>query len=100
LGSGLNLKKDEIKAPAASTPATPAKSAERFVVQVASYREKKDADAALEKLSAKGLAAYVTEVHSAEKGVWFRVRIGKHLTREEADDLAETAGQGAIVTAE
>lgn len=105
LGSGMNLKKEEKKpAPAApasaAAPAATAAPPGKFLVQIASYREKKEAEKIQEKLSSKGLAAYVVESKSAERGVWYRVRVGKHLSRDEADDLAETAGNGAIVVSE
>ncbi|MBJ6727521.1 SPOR domain-containing protein [Geomesophilobacter sediminis] len=124
LGSGMNPKKDDKKSNAVTTvpvaapaPADAAGGAAgapsaagaagaakeggtRYVVQTASYRDKKEAEAAREKLSGKGLAAYVVESNTPEKGLWFRVRIGKHLSREEAKGLAGNAGQGAIVVAE
>lgn len=93
-------------APAAPVPApAPAASAKsesaaRFVVQVASYREKQEAVIAQAKLSAKGVAVYLVESHVADKGVWYRLRVGRHLTRAEAGELAGKTGKGAIVVPE
>jgi septal ring-binding cell division protein DamX len=121
MGSGLNLKKPE---PAQSAPrpapvAAPAPVAEpaagapeaaeekkekkeaagRFVVQVASYREKPEADRAQVKLAGKGVAAYLQESKVADK-LWFRIRVGRHLTHAEADELAAKLGKGAVVLSE
>jgi len=113
LGSGLNLKKPEPAAaprpaappPAAATPAEEQappgeKEAGRFAVQLASYRDKQEAEAALLKLSGKGVAAYLVESKLADKGVWYRVRVGKHLNKAEAEELAAKSGKGALVLAE
>jgi cell division protein FtsN len=122
IGSGLNLKKPEPQhpappapaatappeaAPTAAPPAAPATATEekpqpgaQFVVQVASYRSKQEAEAAQSKLAAKGLAAYLVESKVPERGVWYRLRVGKHLGRSEAEELAGKAGKGAIVLPE
>ncbi|HJV64435.1 MAG TPA: SPOR domain-containing protein [Geomonas sp.] len=128
MGSGLNLKKPEppahhpapaaapapeaATAPAASGEASQAGASEtakapekgatpgRYTVQIASYRDKKEADAAQAKLAAKGMAAYLVESKVPDKGVWYRIRVGKHLSKGEADELAAKSGKGSIVVAE
>jgi cell division protein FtsN len=72
----------------------------RYVVQVASYREKPEAVSAQAKLTLKGVAAYLVESKLADKGVWYRLRVGHHLTKAEAGDIAGKAGKGAIVLPE
>jgi len=114
IGSGLNPKKAEPApaqphpAPAAVPAAKPAeaKSAEakqegttRYVVQIASYRDKQEAETAQAKLSAKGVAAYLVESKVQDKA-WYRLRVGRHLSKGEADELAGKAGSGAAVLAE
>ena len=130
IGTGLNLKKPEpapsavpvvapatapgpepgavpaavpaapVAAPApASAPAKPESTA-RFVVQVASYHEKHEAVEAQAKLAGKGVAAYLVESKVPDKGVWYRLRVGKHLTKGEAAELAGKSGKGAIVLPE
>lgn len=71
-----------------------------FCVQVASSRDRKDAEAVKARLTARGLAVYIVESKVQDKGVWFRVRLGKHLDQSEANDLAAKAGKGAIVIPE
>ena len=125
IGSGLNLKKPE---PAASAPhptattarpvpvvphtapvapaeeAAPAEeqreAAARFVVQIASYREQQEADKAQARLVGKGIAAYVMESRLKDNVVWYRVRVGRHLTKVEAGEIAGKAGKGATVLPE
>ena len=72
----------------------------RFLVQIASYRDKQEAEAVLAKLSAKGVAAYLVESKVKEKGVWYRLRVGRHLSRHEAEQLAGKVGSGATVLTE
>jgi cell division septation protein DedD len=130
IGTGLNLKKPEpalsaphhpqapatapaaepaeepAAAPAAAAPAaTPAAAAKpetsvRYVVQVASYREKQEALTAQGKLAGKGIAAYLVESKLADKGIWYRIRVGRHLTKGEAGELAAKSGKGSIVLPE
>ena len=128
IGTGMNLKKPEparaaarvapVPAPAAHSAAEPGaapadapaavpvdasekpENPARFVVQVASYHEKQEALAAQTKLAGKGVAAYLVESRLPDKGVWYRLRVGRHLTRAEAGELAGKSGRGAIVLPE
>ena len=86
---------------AASDPSKPAAAGGgRFCVQVASSQDRKDAEAIRSKMSEKGLPAYIVESNVKEKGTWFRVRIGKHLTQQAAAELAGKAGKGALIISE
>ncbi|HEY6839381.1 MAG TPA: SPOR domain-containing protein [Geobacteraceae bacterium] len=90
------------KGNAAATPADkkPAAAKGKFVVQVASYREKGEAAAIRDRLVAKGVSAYILESHVQDKGVWYRVRIGKSLSQQEAKDIATKVGKEALVIPE
>ena len=92
---------------AAATIAPAAKPAEakpasevRYLVQIASYRDKKEAEAAQAKLSTKGVAAYLVESKVKDKGVWYRLRVGRHLSKDEAEQLSGKVGSGATVLPE
>lgn len=78
----------------------PAAGKGKFIVQVASSREKGEAEAIRDRLLAKGAAAYVVESHVADKGVWYRVRVGKGLSQQEAKDAALKVGKEALVIPE
>ncbi|MBI5657580.1 MAG: SPOR domain-containing protein [Geobacter sp.] len=94
--------------PAAKAPATPVKQdtaatkpastgdTKRYAVQVASYRERKEAETIRGRLAAMGQEAYIVEVRVPEKGVWYRVNAGKHLRKQEAQELATKLGSGAV----
>jgi cell division septation protein DedD len=76
------------------------RTAAEFLVQIASYRDKQEAEVAKAKLSARGIAAYVVESKVKERGVWYRLRVGRHLSRQEAEQLAGKVGSGATVLPE
>ncbi|MSM38886.1 MAG: SPOR domain-containing protein [Geobacter sp.] len=95
-------------APAVKAPAMPVKQetaatkpastgdTKRYAVQVASYRERKEAETIRGRLAAMGQEAYIVEVRVPEKGVWYRVNAGKHLRKQEAQALATKLGSGAV----
>ena len=70
------------------------------MVQIASYRDKQEADAVQAKLTGRGVAAYIVESRFPDKSVWYRLRVGRHLTKAEAEQIAAKSGKGASVLAE
>lgn len=85
-----------------SAPSPPAPPAEegRFAVQVASTKERKEAEELVSRLNGKGYAAAVSESKVEGKGTWFRVRVGRRLSRADAEDLAARIKSGAVVVQE
>lgn len=86
--------------PAAAGAEETREGAKLFLVQVGSYRDKQEADAAQAKLAGKGVAAYVVESRLKDKGVWYRIRVGKNLAKAEAELLAAKFGKGTLVLAQ
>jgi len=72
----------------------------KLCVQVASFPDRKGAEELRTKLAAKGLDAYIVESNVPDKGVRFRVRIGRGLEQAEANDALQKVGKGAIIIAE
>ena len=72
----------------------------RFVVQIASYRQRKEAEELRDRLRSTGVPAYIVESSIPEKGTFYRVRAGRHLDQKGAQDLADKAGKGAMVIPE
>lgn len=72
----------------------------RFAVQVASYRDKGEAEAAQAKLAARGIPAYVVESKLADKSVWYRLKAGRNLSKSEAGQMAAKAGKGSVLIPE
>jgi DedD protein len=61
----------------------------KWTVQVNAFPDEKSAQGWVEKLKAKGYNAYVTEIRTDGR-TWYRVRVGRYNSREEADRVAET----------
>lgn len=130
LGSGFNGKEDKGKAPlqaaipsnlmppqandapkpeaARKEPAKPQpaeKPAARpeqtsYTVQVASYSLRSEAEALRSKLAGKGYNVSIVESNQGDKGIWYRVRVGRKLEQEAAKELAGKLGKGAIAIPE
>lgn len=123
MGSGINSKEDKpakqllqaamptnMNKPAApageeNTQKQPAQAAQAkpvrpdssgLTVQVASYSLKSEAETMRGKLAAKGYNVSIVESHLADKGIWYRVRVGRHLDADAAKELAAKIGKGAI----
>ncbi|MCM2358459.1 MAG: SPOR domain-containing protein [Geobacteraceae bacterium] len=91
-----------IKAPAGAPVPVPMQAgpAGKFCVQIASTQERKEAETYKARLVEKGLPAYIVESTIKDRGTWFRVRVGKHLSQQAAGELAVKAGKGAMVISE
>jgi DedD protein len=68
--------------------APPEKAAGSHVVQVASFRKVKTADALRDRLTQKGYTAFTREVDLGAKGVWNRVYVGPFASVAEANRVA------------
>lgn len=85
------------KQPAQAAQAKPVRpDSSGLTVQVASYSLKSEAETMRSKLAAKGYNVSIVESHLADKGIWYRVRVGKHLDADAAKELAAKIGKGAI----
>ena len=104
----------QVKAPAAKPlPPTakketaPVKAAApklRYTIQVGSYPEKAMADEEARNMKKKGYVAFVVATDLADKGKWFRVRIGSFTNKQSAEKLAKELkskeGIDGFITAE
>ena len=61
----------------------------RFIIQVASFRDKAKANTVVEKLKQEGFSAYTMSKDLAGQGVWYRVWIGDFSTKEEATKMLD-----------
>jgi cell division septation protein DedD len=68
----------------------------KYVVQVASYQSKSEAEAVRGRLIDAGFQAYIVEAVLKDRGTLYRVRVGKHLDQAAAAELAIKAGKNAI----
>lgn len=103
LGSGINEKPKPAAASPAPQPPQAAKvpdakaASSGFLVQVAAFANIKEAENTKAKLAAKGYSASISETNLNDKGTWYRVRIGRHLDKEAASEIAGRVGSGAKV---
>jgi DedD protein len=72
-----------------TAPEKSAVSKLRYTIQVGSYPEKAMADEEARNMKKKGYAAFVVATDLAEKGKWFRVRIGSFSNKQSAEKLAK-----------
>ena len=76
----------------------------RYTIQVGSYPEKAMADDEARNMKKKGYAAFVVATDLADKGKWFRVRIGSFSNKQSAEKLAKELkskeGIDGFITAE
>lgn len=58
----------------------------RYTVQLASFPDIQDAREMEQALKSRTYPAYIEKADLAEKGTWYRVKVGKFATREEASE--------------
>jgi cell division protein FtsN len=85
-----------VPAPDQNDPARTGQLKGKYVVQVASYQSKAEAEAVRGRLADAGFQAYIVEAVLKDRGTLYRVRVGKHLDQAAAAELAIRAGKNAI----
>ena len=83
-------------APAPSAKPAARQDSNGLTVQIASYSLRSEAETMRGKLVAKGYSVGIVESHLGDKGIWYRVRVGKRLDPDAAKELAGKLGRGAI----
>jgi cell division protein FtsN len=83
--SALKTKEKEQKKVSAAGKKSTAPTGAVYTVQAASFKKAKDADQLVARLKQKGFPAYRTLGKVPQKGIWFRIRIGKYNSRTEAN---------------
>ena len=58
-----------------------------YSVQVASSQRREDAERLVQRFGANGFQAYVMEADLGTKGVWYRVRVGNFVKRDQAEEF-------------
>jgi cell division protein FtsN len=75
-----------VPAPVVAAPASDP-SGPGFAVQVAAYRDRRDADTLAKQLTAKGYPAFVMDPVKGTSTPLFRVRVGKYKTLKDAEAI-------------
>lgn len=58
-----------------------------YSVQVASSQRREDAERLVRRFGANGFQAYIMEADLGAKGVWYRVRVGNFVKRDQAEEF-------------
>lgn len=73
----------------AEKPDTPTPAATSYTVQIAAARSEEEAQRYVERLRQKGYAAHLEATAIADKGTWYRVRMGEFPSKEGARGTLE-----------
>ena len=76
--------------------AKPGAPAENFLLQVGAFHNPADADNLKARLALLGVEAGVEPINLAEKGTWYRVRVGPYTKVEEINRVRQTLAQNGI----
>lgn len=84
--------KETLPAPVVPKPAAVAMetSSLPYSIQIASFQQKEKAESIQKSASAKGYEAVLVTKDLADKGIWYRVYIGKFETNQQAADFLNT----------
>jgi cell division protein FtsN len=69
---------------------------ENYLLQVGSFQNPADADNLKARLALLGVEAGVEPINLAEKGTWYRVRVGPYSKVDEINRLRQTLAQNGI----
>ncbi|MEK7792791.1 MAG: SPOR domain-containing protein [Pseudomonadota bacterium] len=105
-GPTLNAYSNENKSssPVAVAPTLPApqpsnvQSAEKYYLQVGSFKKNDEAENLKAKLALLGVIASVQPIDLAERGIWHRVRVGPYTKKNEIDAVRASLKENSIET--
>ena len=80
--SNVSKKPTAVKAP--SPPPAAVETTGKLTIQVASMKDGAAAERIVANLKKDGYSAYVSRIVIPDKGLWFRVRVGRYTDREQA----------------
>jgi len=58
-----------------------------FTIQTASYKERTMAEKAASKMKDKGYPAFVSSADLGDKGIWYRIYVGRFQTKTQAEEF-------------
>jgi len=72
----------------------PSQKNPKYTVQVGSFQNLKGAEIMLKNLKRRGFSPYIIPFHLSNGQMWYRVRVGHFLLREEAEKFAQKIQHG------
>ena len=73
-----------------------AKPAEKYFLQAGSFKSNDDAENLKARLALLGMYASIQPINLADKGVWYRVRVGPFNKKEELDEASASLRENGI----
>ncbi|SFE66974.1 SPOR domain-containing protein [Nitrosomonas sp. Nm166] len=74
------------------------KPIEKYFLQAGSFRKNDDAENLKARLALLGVLASVQPIDLAEKGIWYRVRVGPFTKKEDVDETSASLRENGIAT--
>ncbi len=74
------------------------KPTEKYFLQVGSFRKNDDAENLKARLALLGVFASIQPIDLAERGVWYRVRVGPFTKKEDVDETSASLRENGIAT--
>ncbi len=74
------------------------KPTEKYFLQAGSFRKNDDAENLKARLALLGVFASIQPIDLAEKGVWYRVRVGPFAKKEDVDETSASLRENGIPT--
>ena len=90
--ASLQKQTEKVKQPATkkeTSVSSAGSSKMRYTVQIASYPDRALAEESMKGMKKKGYAAFVVSSELADKGTWYRVRLGSFSSKAAAEKLAK-----------
>jgi len=80
------------------TPPSPGAKDEHYTLQLQASPNRERVEELLAELRARGYSAYAVQADLKEKGIWYRIRLGKYNTQEEAIEDGERLKSKGIIS--
>ncbi len=89
---------ETVQQPVAPPQVKQVKSTEKYFLQAGSFKKNDDAEDLKARLALLGVLASVQPIDLADKGVWYRVRVGPFVKKEDVDQTSASLRENGIAT--
>lgn len=89
---------ETVQQPVAPPQAKQVKSTEKYFLQAGSFKKNDEAENLKARLALLGVLASVQPIDLADKGVWYRVRVGPFTKKEDVDQTSASLRENGIAT--
>ncbi|PXW89651.1 cell division protein FtsN [Nitrosomonas sp. Nm84] len=89
---------EAVQQPVAPPQVKQVKSTEKYFLQAGSFKKNDEAENLKARLALLGVLASVQPIDLADKGVWYRVRVGPFAKKEDVDQTSASLRENGIAT--